>query len=234
MFRMAVPLLAAAAVALAGCSGSDGGARTTAEPTSGAATGPGATGPGTTGPGTSGPAASSTAGTAADLRRALLTAAELGDGFRATGTSGSGDTPLPCTPTAQPLFVARPPVQREIANFANGTNTVLVTETVARYPDEDAARAALTTGAKGFSCSRGSIAGKQVGIVPRNAALPGADVDQVGAWDFANAEVKGTAALVRVDEYLVAMVFGAEPGAGGDVQVGTILTTAATKIDDLD
>jgi hypothetical protein len=165
------------------------------------------------------------------LAAALLTAAEVGTGYRLGTDQTDGNSALPCTPSAPPLFTQAPPKDKANHNFQNTGDTVEISEVVASYADDTGATKAFTTGSAGFTCSSGTIGGQKVTIVKRTDGAPaGSSLDGLRAWDFATTELKGTAILVRAGSKLIGLTFVASPTAAAGVPVGDITERAATKV----
>lgn len=228
MRNVLILLGAAGAVLLAGC-GSDANTTTPAASSSPAPTTSGpASSSGALSSGASSSSASSGASSAA-LQSALLTADEVGTGFTVLPENQDTDSPLPCTPSAKPLFDQFPAAQKAERNYANSGATLQIGETVATF-DANGAKQIFAAAVKGFSCTSGALGGGRVAITKRSGGQQSTADTESAAWDFTDGKQLGTAAVIRVGDKFAAMSFGATKSAANDINVNEILQKAATKV----
>lgn len=191
-----------AALGMSACSSSTGGTGTAGTAATGVT------------PSAAGTPSSSGVLSAAQARRALLTPADVGSGFRAH-TLKNGSTPFPCTPNDPPLDKQFPPAVDVHGAFLNASAPAEVTEQIEGYADTGTTESALAAGEKGLGCTTGTVtingASQRVrisGPTDLTSALA-AKVDKAEGWQLKLKGVAETIVVSRIGPQLVVLEFTA-------------------------
>jgi hypothetical protein len=180
------------------------------------------------------PSSAPASGVPADVSRVLLSAAEIGHGFVATGTESTSNDPYPCTPNAPPVDEAVPPSETGTADFAKASSQLVITEQVAVYADLSHAVSAQQLTDAGLACAHGTLAQGQridiTGPTDISAALT-AHVDNAEAWDIRAGATVGALVQVRIHAVMVHFAFvAANKKHPGNIDVKQILETGIAKV----
>ncbi len=178
------------------------------------------------------PPATSTSAAPGALAPTLLTAAEVGPGFRATPASANSD-PLPCTPHRPPLEQQVPSSDKAKVLFGNRAGTLALQENVLAYSDPATAAKALATAKVGLSCPTATSNGAKLqitGPVDVHSQLT-AKVTTALAWVVKSPKFQGSIIVIRIGEKLVTLQFAAtSKRVASSVDGRQITETAVAKV----
>jgi hypothetical protein len=184
-------------------------------------------------------ACSSSAGTFsdADAHAALLTARQVGAGFRAM-PSDEARQPLPCEQQAPPLDQQFRPSAKAKTDLIARDGKAYLSEEVIGYDSAATANKALAAGEKGLSCRTATVRvnGKPLRyrIQPAEdiTTKVGVTVDKAVLWRVSTSIVDIQLVATKIGAQLVVISFAAPPGAGtSDLPNPTsVLKAALTKV----
>ncbi|GAB2474817.1 hypothetical protein [Jatrophihabitans fulvus] len=226
-------LLLTTAVVLSACSSDgDGGAPPSSAPSvaSSAPSSAPSSGTAASSESSSGASSGASSGSAA-LEPALLPASDFGSDYRReVGDTGDRD-PLPCTPNDPPLVQQVPPQQYLNGTYVRTDRAIQVTENVFVFADDSAAERYVAAAQKGLGCGSGRIGNESFKISAGTRFSTGTDSDDAIGWDLATSGFKGTLALVRLDEKIVAFTFIATNAAANELQPRPIVEKGVARVD---
>jgi hypothetical protein len=161
---------------------------------------------------------SSTGFTDADAQAALLTASELGPGFREMASDNTSQ-PLPCDQQSPPLDQQFQPVAKAKTDLVSSNRQAYLSEEVIGYNSAATADQALSAGEKGLSCRRATVQVNGKPIVYR--IQPGQDittrvgvtVDKSLLWTVRTTIVNIQLVATKIGAQLVVLSFAAPPNA---------------------
>jgi hypothetical protein len=227
---MAAAVAVSGTLSVAACSSSAGGPPADLGNTHGSPSSPSRP----TRPASSGAA---TAFTDADAHDSLLTARQVGAGFRAMPSDDTGQ-PLPCEQQAPPLDRQFQPSAKAKTDLVARDGKAYLSEEVIGYHTAATANHALAAGERGFSCRAATVQvnGKPVRyrIQPAQdiTANVGVPVDKAMLWRVRTSIVNIQLVAVKIGAQLVVISFAAPPGADtSDLpNPASVLRAALTKV----
>lgn len=168
---------------------------------------------------------------------ALLTAAEVGGGFKAQ-PSDNTSTPLPCDQQAPPLDQQFQPSAKAKTDLVSPDGQAYLSEEVIGYGSTATADQALAAGEKGLSCRTATVKvnGKpiqyRIDPVEDVTSRVGVTVDKALLWTVHTSVVTIQLVATKIGAQLVVLSFAASPKADTSKlpDQGKILKDALTKV----
>lgn len=146
-----------------------------------------------------------------DLKRALLTAADIGPGFvEGVWQPPDPNEPSPCgKPSASAQF---PNAIRIGAEFAKGQDLRL-TQGINVFADTATAKAAYAAGVDGLSCAQATVGGQPVTIGAPTDVTAGVGGETATGWTIKAAGLDGVLIAVQAEQAVLTFTFLALGGA---------------------
>lgn len=167
---------------------------------------------------------------------ALMTTTETGTGFTET-TIDTRSTAGPCKAAGSPTGEDTVPSKVRVgAAFAAGSKA-FVAEILTVYTDAGTAQRALTFGASGLNCTKGTLHGTDGTNTPATIKASGTDtsfddvaVDEVRAWTVTTSKVNIGLIVARVGNALAAIQLGSLKGSDtSELRNGEVIVAGALR-----
>jgi hypothetical protein len=167
---------------------------------------------------------------AADVRRVLLGAAEIGAGF--VRADNDGPAPLPCTPHDPPVDDQVRHVEKGGVVYVNDVQGVQVSEQVYVYDSTAAAVRHQRIAEKGLACTHGTLDGRPITVLgPSDVRSQLRERSQAAeVWVVKTDQVSGALIAVRIHAVVIQFAVVAEKGASSNVDAKQVVETGLAKI----